>query len=263
LGFIEAEVIGVKRLNIIGIGVGDPEYVTVQAIKALQQTDVFFVVDKGEDKSDLLNLRSEICERYAEPGRYRTVVIPDPQRDDVASSSYGESVHEWHEKRVALWGGVVDSELAEDQVGGFLVWGDPAFYDSTLRILDGVTARATTEFEIDVIPGVSAMQALAARHKISLNQIGGSLIVTTGRQLAAGWPEGAADVIVMLDSSCSFRQLNDEDISIFWGAYLGTDDEILISGLIKECGEAIADMRSQARERKGWMFDTYLLRRLG
>jgi precorrin-6A synthase len=112
-----------------------------------------------------------------------------------------------------------------------------------------------------VFPGVSAMQALAARHKISLNQIGGSLVVTTGRQLRAGWPPGATDVVVMLDAHCTFRGLSPEGIDIFWGAYLGGSDEILFAGPIKECGARSAEARARARERKGWIFDTYLLRR--
>ena len=39
-----------RRLNVIGIGAGDPEYLTVQAINALNRTDVFFFTDKGDDE---------------------------------------------------------------------------------------------------------------------------------------------------------------------------------------------------------------------
>jgi precorrin-6A synthase len=249
-----------RRLNVIGIGAGDPEYVTVQAINALKQTDVFFFTDKGDDKGDLLQLRNEICERYGDTTRYRVVEMQDPVRDGRAS--YGEAVREWHELRVELWGKTVETELADGQVGGFLVWGDPAFYDSTLRIFDAVRSRGAFEFELDIIPGISAIQALAARHGISLTQIGRALTVTTGRQLANGWPEGASDVVVMLDANCSFREL-DRGLTIYWGAFLGTADEVLISGTIGECGETIAEVRSAARARKGWMFDTYLLRKPG
>jgi precorrin-6A synthase len=251
----------VRRLNVIGIGVGNPEYVTVQAIEALKRTDVFFFTDKGDDTSDLLHLRNEICERYAVKDRYRIVEMRDPARDS-RPPLYTEAVREWHDKRVDLWERTVESELAVGQVGAFLVWGDPAFYDSTLRVFEAVRARGTFAFELTVIPGISAVQALAARHGISLTQIGGSLIVTTGRQLRNGWPHGATDVVVMLDAQCSFRALSD-DLSIYWGAFLGTDDEILISGTIGECGDAIAEARSAARARKGWVFDSYLLRRQG
>src|SRR6202050_2948509 len=75
---------GMRRLLIIGIGAGDPEQVTVQAIKALNRADVFFVVDKGDVKKDLMMARQEICERYIENRSYRIVGIPEPERDRTA-----------------------------------------------------------------------------------------------------------------------------------------------------------------------------------
>ena len=45
-----------RKMLIIGIGAGDPDYITVQAINALNQVDVFFVIDKGEEKDDLVVL---------------------------------------------------------------------------------------------------------------------------------------------------------------------------------------------------------------
>jgi precorrin-2 methylase len=55
-----------RKIYLIGIGAGNPEYITMQAIKALNLVDVFFFMDKGEAKQDLVNLRKEICERYIE-----------------------------------------------------------------------------------------------------------------------------------------------------------------------------------------------------
>ena len=54
--------------------------------------------------------------------------MQDPARD--GSQPYDEAVREWHEKRVDLWQTTVETELADGQVGGFLAWGDPAFYDT-------------------------------------------------------------------------------------------------------------------------------------
>lgn len=47
----------VRRIHVIGIGAGDPDYVTAQAVRALNDTEVFFAMDKGEAKSDLPALR--------------------------------------------------------------------------------------------------------------------------------------------------------------------------------------------------------------
>jgi precorrin-6A synthase len=53
------------------------------------------------------------------------------------------------------------------------------------------------------------------------------------------------------------------DTEIYWGAYLGTKDEILVSGTVADVAGQIQAARGEARERKGWIMDTYLLRRPG
>src|ERR687897_836208 len=55
----------------IGIGVGDPDQLTVQAVQALNRTDVFFVMDKGPAKTKLRALREEILRRHAKGRIYR------------------------------------------------------------------------------------------------------------------------------------------------------------------------------------------------
>jgi len=129
-----------KRILVIGIGPGGPEHLTVQAIDALNQADVIFVFDKGEEKSDLLQLRRDICERYRGGRPYRLIEIADPQRS--ASGPYNADVRAWHGARAELVKNLIRDELADDGCGAFLVWGDPAFYDSTLRILETVAGDA-------------------------------------------------------------------------------------------------------------------------
>ncbi len=68
-----------REMLVIGIGPGDPDHVTVQAVEALNRAEVFFVVGKGDDKSGLLALRDEICRRHIrDQSGYRIVEIPDP-----------------------------------------------------------------------------------------------------------------------------------------------------------------------------------------
>jgi precorrin-6A synthase len=251
-----------RQLLIIGIGAGDPEQVTVQAIKALNRADVFFVVDKGDDKKDLMTARQEICERYIENRPYRMVAIPEPERDRT-SPAYRQAVQQWRGERAEIWARVIRDELADGGCGGLLVWGDPALYDSTLAIVEQIIGMSAMEIEYEVIPGISSVQALAASHRVSLTQVGRPLHITTGRRLAdEGMPAGCDDVVVMLDASCSFTHA-DPDTEIYWGAYLGTEDEILLSGTVGEAGGRIQAARSEARARKGWIMDTYLLRRPG
>ena len=252
-----------RRLLIIGIGAGDPEQVTVQAINALNRADVFFVVDKGDDKQDLVLLRQEICDRYVRGHSYRMVLIPEPERDRSAAA-YRQAVEQWRGERAGLWSRVIRDELADGGCGALLVWGDPGLYDSALAIVEQIAAELEPgELDYEVIPGISSVQSLAARHRVSLTQVGRPLHVTTGRRLAAdGFPEHCDDVVVMLDARCSFTGV-DPGTEIFWGAYLGTKDEILLSGPVGDVAARIEAARTEARARKGWIMDTYLLRRPG
>jgi precorrin-6A synthase len=251
----------VRRLLLIGIGAGDPEYVTVQAIRALNEVDVFFVMVKGEEKQDLVGLRREICERYIEDESYRMIEIRDPERDRT-SAQYRAAVEDWRRARADLWEDAIRDELSAGEVGAFLVWGDPSLYDSTLAVVDQVRARGGVEFAVEVIPGISAVAALTARHGIACNRLGAAVHITTGRRLARdGFPGDADDVVVLLDAHCSFRRVADGMTDIYWGAYLGTPDELLVSGEIGAVADEIERVRAQARRRKGWIMDTYLLRR--
>jgi precorrin-6A synthase len=245
----------VRTVLVIGIGAGDPEHVTVQAIRAMNRADVVFVIEKDERTEELVRLRREILERYLE-SQPRIVPLPDPPRDRSAAA-YGSAVEDWRRRRADQWQRAI---AAEDGCLAFLVWGDPAIYDSTLAVLDDVLARGNVEFDHQVIPGISSLQALAARHRVPFNRVGGAVQITTGRRLAAGFPAEADDVLVMLDSDCTFARL-DGDVDIYWGAYVGTPDEILVAGRVADVAEEIERVRREARERKGWVMDSYLLRR--
>jgi precorrin-6A synthase len=249
-----------KKVFVIGIGAGNPDYITVQAINALNEVDVFFIMDKGHEKDELVRLRKDICDRHIKDKSYRTIETPDPPRDRTPSS-YEQAVLAWHEQRADIYEQLIRDELGDDDCGAFLVWGDPSLYDSTLRIIDRILARGTLSFEYEVIPGISAIQALAARHKIALNRIGRSVHITTGRKLGDSLPNDADDVIVMLDADCSFKTIDDPDIDIYWGAYIGTQDEILAAGNLRALTPDIERKRAEAKARKGWVMDTYLLRR--
>jgi precorrin-6A synthase len=248
-----------RKLFVIGVGAGNPDYITVQAINALKQVQVVFAIDKGEDKTDLLRMRRTLCERYMEPGRYRIVQIAEMDRD-AAAPCYEAAVREWHQQRAIAYENAIEEALGEGECGAFLVWGDPCLYDSTLRILESILATGGIAFDYEVIPGITSVQALAARHRIPLNRIGEPVYITTGRRLAAGLPEGTDNAVVMLDGQCAFKHVAGE-ADIYWGAYLGTEDEILVCGDLKERAGKIERIRAEARARKGWIMDTYLLRR--
>ena len=249
-----------RKVFIIGIGAGNPDYVTIQAVKALNEVDVFFIPDKGVEKDALRKLRIDICERFIKDKGYRFIHTKRPERAR-SSSDYKSSVAEWHRQIEADYERLLSEELHEDECGAFLVWGDPTLYDSTLQIIKNIGAKADFALDYEIIPGISAVQALGARHQVALNRIGESIYVTTGRKLAEGFPSHVDSVVVLLDGDQAFKKLGEEDLDIYWGAYIGTEEEVLVAGKLSEAMGDIERIRAQKREKNGWIMDTYLLRK--
>lgn len=248
------------RVLIIGIGTGNLDQLTREAIAALNQVDLFLVADKGEAARDLIRLRTEICQTFIASDQYRMIEVPDPERDR-APGDYSAAVSDWHAARAQAYAAVISDQLPENGTVGFLVWGDPAFYDSTIRIAKSLGEHGL-EIDIRVVPGISSLQLLAARHAITLNQIGGSIHVTTGRRLVAEYRPELGDVAVMLDGNLACAGLAERypSLHIFWGAQLGLPAEVLIEGRLSGVLDRIRTARADVRARDGWVMDTYLLR---
>lgn len=240
------------RVRIIGIGMG-PHQVTPEAVNALRDADYVIAAEKREGDA-LLAIRREIAGAFGVP----VVAVPDPARDReaVGDGGYVGAVAGWHAARVAAY----EAVLAERQgTAAFLVWGDPAFYDSTIRIVEAIAERGVVEIEFDVVPGISALQLLAARHRIVLHDIGQPLHVTTARRLPAAIAAGDDNIVVMLGGEPVLDGL--DDWSIWWGANLGATGEEVVAGRVGEVVTEIASARRRARDAAGWVMDAYLLRR--
>ncbi len=249
-----------RTVAVIGIGAGHPEHLTLQAVAAMNRVDVFFTIDKGEAAADLAAFRTALLARHVtRPHRVVTAAEVPRDRDPA---DYLDTAVRWQSRRAALYAELIGTELADGETGAFLVWGDPSLYDGTLTLLRHVADRAEEKVEIVAVPGVSSVSALAAAHRLVLNRVGAPFLVTTGRRLAErGMPRDVDDVVVMLDGRTAFAALPDTDLDIFWGAYLGTPEEILVAGDLRAVRDEIVRLRAGARARTGWVMDTYLLRR--
>lgn len=244
--------LGVSRVRIVGIGCHAGQ-LTVEARDAIASCDYVIAADKGPG-DPLLALRRAIC---ADLG-VELVAVPDPPRDrstGLDGADYDGAVLDWHDARAAAYASVI---AARPGTVGFLVWGDPAFYDSTIRVVDRLAGEIGVTY--DVLPGVSALSLLAARHRIVLHEIARPVLVTTGRRLADEVADGHDNLVVMLDGRLQAAEL-EGDWDIWWGANLGSPHEELVAGRLASVVEEIGAARARAKAADGWVMDTYLLRR--
>lgn len=245
-------------LHLIGIGTGNPDHLTAQAVAAMNQADLILLPRKGQAKSDLIDLRREICAQVL-TGPTRIVEFDLPVRGDGAA--YLDDVNAWHDAIADAWQAQVAEHLPEGGKLALLVWGDPSLYDSSLRIAERLR-DAGIDIAVRVVPGITSIQVLTAAHAMPLNPLAGPVTITTGRLLRAhGWPTGADTIVVMLDGGCAFEGFAPQGITIWWGAYLGMAHEALEQGPLAETGPRIALRRAELRARHGWIMDVYLMRR--
>ncbi|NEV64458.1 precorrin-6A synthase (deacetylating) [Thiorhodococcus minor] len=250
-----------KKLYLIGMGPGGPEYLTIQAIETLKRTDVFFMLEKeGKGKEALLQMREHILTHYLGESGYRVVIATSPQRR-MEADGYKEGVKVWHDEKRALFERLVDEELEEGQSGALLLWGDPGIYDQTVSLVADLAASSGGTLDFEIIPGITSVQMLTARHKIPMNRVGESITITTGRHAENCDPADLDNAVVMLDYNASFQRFKGQDMDVYWAGYLGCPDEILVSGPVDEVSDDLLATKAAVREKKGWLMDIYLLRR--
>ncbi len=244
-----------QQIVLIGIGTGNPDHLTAQAVAALNSADLILIPRKGPEKSDLADLRHLILSRVLT----HAVAVAEfdmPQRQ--ATGGYAPGVSDWHDAIAGQWQVAIAAHPGPRQRVALMVWGDPMLYDSTLRIAARLQGAV-----VSVVPGITSVQALCAAHAIALNEVAEPVLINTGRQLRDhGWPAAAPDtMVVMLDGECSFSALKPEGISIWWAAYAGMAEQILRAGPLERVGPEIVETRARARAAQGWIMDIYLMRR--
>ncbi len=236
-----------------------PQHVTPEVAEALRSADYVLAAFKGAD-DELLALRWEIVDAYTD-GSVDVVALRDPERDrapDLDKEGYQQAVADWHDARAEAYADVLRTRGG---TAAFLVFGDPSLYDSTIRVIEKIQ-KLGVPVEFDVLPGVSAPQVLAARHRIVLHDVGRPVHVTTGRLLQDAVAAGQDNIVAMLNPPPERLDLTGlDDWSVWWAANLGGTGEQLIAGRLGDVTTQIAEARARARDEAGFVMDIYLLRR--
>lgn len=175
----------------VGVGPGDPELVTVKAVRVLREADAVLVpVMAGTPSAEPETGRAEAVVRaHIGPGRIRRVAFALNDRGGVTPA------------RRAAWEAAASEVVASFDAGArtvaFATIGDPGIY-STFSYLAQAVQALRPEVTVSSVPGITAMQDLAARSGTVLAEGRESLVLIP---LTA--PDGAARVRAALASGDS------------------------------------------------------------
>ena len=137
------------RLIGIGVGPGDPELMTLKAVRHVGEAPVLAYVAAGG--------RTSLARRIAAPHipagkREINIALPMHPRPELAQAAYDEGA-----SRLA-------AELEQDRDVAVLCEGDPLFYGSFVQLF----ARLGAQYRTEVVPGVISITAAAAAARMPL-----------------------------------------------------------------------------------------------
>lgn len=140
----------VRTLVGVGVGPGDPELVTVKAVRVLDSADIVLVPVLAAD----------------ETGRAEATVRAHIGHDRVRRVVFAMREQELSPAREAAWDAAA-AAVVEAYAGGaatvaFATIGDPNIY-STFSYLAQTVRDQVPDVRIDTVPGITAMQDLSAR----------------------------------------------------------------------------------------------------
>ncbi len=138
---------GAATVYIIGVGPGDPELLTIRAARALERCDSIFHPGPRDD----VGVAFEVVAPLLRPGQVVRGMAPAMRRGpDDGSVGY---------ERVA---NALVTDAALGRTVAFLTEGDPMLFGSGSYVAERLRSSAPS-LSIEIIPGVSALSAVAAR----------------------------------------------------------------------------------------------------
>ncbi|NCO82988.1 MAG: precorrin-2 C(20)-methyltransferase [Nitrospirae bacterium CG_4_10_14_3_um_filter_44_29] len=189
------------KLYVIGVGPGDPELLTLKAERILREVPCI-CVPKGREEGNSLALSIVQKALSLEGKEIIEAHFPMRKTKSVQRSKDSELDNKWAETAETIL-----SRLHEGLDAAFITLGDPAIYSTFFYLYDRLL-ESNPELEIEIIPGVSSINASAAKAKISLGLADESIAILPANYM--GELEDAIkrfDTVVLMKVNKVFEQI--------------------------------------------------------
>lgn len=223
------------KLFCVGCGPGDPELLTVRAVNLIKNAEVIFAPTAREGKP---SIALSVVEQYIDRPT-KTVSLVFPMVKDR------ESLRDYWKRNADEIAGAVRS----GKKVVYLTVGDPALY-STWIYIHRELKKSYGDIEVEIVPGVASMFAIAARAKISLAEGDETVAVVPAcyNMERVKKTANACDTVIFLKDGRYF----DSVIEMLAQAGFPDNANIAIAQDVSEEGEILEMKRlSELRGKKG------------
>lgn len=173
------------KLYGVGVGPGDPELLTLKALRILRKV-CLICVPQAETRTESYALN--IVAEYLDRDRQEVLRLLFPTNNEKAAGDV------WRQAADSL-----SARLKEGTDAAFITEGDPMLYSTFQYVMDSVMENHP-EIPVEVIPGVSSITAAAASAKTSLAAHGETLAILPAYYGITGLKEAVAnyDTVVLM-----------------------------------------------------------------
>jgi precorrin-2/cobalt-factor-2 C20-methyltransferase len=219
----------IGNLYAIGVGPGDPELLTLKAVRIIKNVGVICAPKSRETaKSLALSTVSSIADLKDK----ETVEMLFPMKK-TKSHAYADKLEIQWQKNANF---IID-RLNRGLDVAFITIGDPSLYSTFFYLYDKILTAIPT-LKIEIVPGVSSVNAAASRAGIPLG-LGDERIVILPATYASDIGEmlSKADTVVLMKVHRAFDRimsiLSDMKLveNAIYIAKAGMDDELIIQNL--------------------------------
>jgi len=140
----------------IGVGPGDPELITLKAVKALQAADIICIPKADVDKPSLaVTMIQPVLNARAVKPEMLELIFP-MTKDDLANQEL------WNKNA-----DIIAQRVNSGKIVVFITLGDPMFYSTFIYLYQSLQNRHP-HITLEIIPGISAFNACATSAKLPI-----------------------------------------------------------------------------------------------
>ena len=149
----------------IGIGPGDPELITIKAVKTLKTADVICVPKAHTEKPSMaLAMVKHILDERERPPKVLELVFPMTKDESELRRSWARNAD------------IIAEKAKNGNTIAFITLGDPMFYSTFIYLYQSMKERYP-EVKLEIIPGITSLTACAASSKIPLAERDEAIII--------------------------------------------------------------------------------------
>ena len=153
----------------VGVGPGDPELLTLKAVRCIEEADVVAYLAGESGQSQAKDIARMALERRCSDRENIVIPMPMATQRDAANAAYDDGAR------------FIAAALEQGLSVAFLCEGDPLFFGSFTYVME----RLMQHFTVRVIPGISSVHAAAATLQHPLTVLNESFCVMSGRHSEA------------------------------------------------------------------------------